>query len=55
MVKDKPTSDRIFRSLLAVKREYLPALLKSKNDDEDMQKLAERTEQTLREHLERVT
>lgn len=55
MAKEKPTSDRRFRSLLEVKREYLPALLKSQSDDEDLQKFAERAEQTLREHLEKVT
>lgn len=54
MAKEKPTSERRFRSLLEVKREYLPALLKSQSDDEDMRKLAEHTEQTLREHLEKV-
>ena len=55
MAKEKPTSDRRFHSLLEVKREYLPALLKSQSDDEDLRKLAERAEQTLREHLEKVT
>lgn len=54
MAKEKPTSDKRFRSLLEVKREYLPALLKSQSDDEDLQKLAERAEQTLREHLEKA-
>ena len=54
MAKEEPMSDRRFRSLLEVKREYLPDLLKSQSDDEDLQKLAERAEKILREHLEKV-
>lgn len=54
MAKEEPMSDRRFRSLLEVMREYLPDLLKSQSDDEDLQKLAERAEKILREHLEKV-
>ena len=56
MANEKATTDGRFRSMLEVKRAYLPALLKSQSAEdvpELIERTAEITEHTLRKHVKK--
>ena len=53
MAKEKPTTDRRFRSVLEVKRAYLPDLLKSQCA-EDVQELIEKTAEVTKHTLRKL-